>query len=231
MVKFYRPAAGRYKIICEAKAFPSDQYALESQVKFSWLWSCSSHYRSGAKTGRKYDQHRRYCFHDRKNANDVALVLFGGVNYYSGHYLIWQPSRKAAMLLVHTAGLTWHMQRVTYCIATAWMEYNFACWCSYKYPNSGPGGVSGIFIHKNISAIKICRDLQAGGVTKETRFKMEKGFDPSPLPKDGSSVMPCFIHGRTQGFAGYFLNRRVRKTFYQRTAAEWLFIIHPGWDQ
>ncbi|MFN8252505.1 MAG: kynureninase [Ferruginibacter sp.] len=181
MVSFYRPAAGRYKIICEAKAFPSDQYALESQVKFHGFDPAAAIIEVAPRPGENTISTEDIVSTIEKNANDVALVLFGGVNYYSGQVFDMAAITKAA----HAAGAYcgFDLAHAAGNIALQLHEWNtdFACWCSYKYLNSGPGGVSGIFIHKkHISNKDLPRFAGWWGYTKETRFKMEKGFDPIP---------------------------------------------------
>ncbi|HNN32031.1 MAG TPA: kynureninase, partial [Chitinophagaceae bacterium] len=148
MVSFYQPTAQRYKIICEAKAFPSDQYAIESQVRFHGLnyedAVIEVEPREGEHTIREEDILNTI----EQNKDSVALVLFGGVNYYTGQVFniknITEASHKVGALVgfdfAHATGninLQLHNWNV-----------DFACWCSYKYLNSGPGGVAGAFIHQ-----------------------------------------------------------------------------------
>ncbi|HMZ45893.1 MAG TPA: kynureninase [Chitinophagaceae bacterium] len=181
MVSFYQPTAQRYKIICEAKAFPSDQYAIESQVRFHGLnyedAVIEVEPREGEHTIREEDILNTI----EQNKDSVALVLFGGVNYYTGQVFniknITEASHKVGALVgfdfAHATGninLQLHNWNV-----------DFACWCSYKYLNSGPGGVAGAFIHqKHITNKKLKRFAGWWGYNKETRFKMERGFIPIP---------------------------------------------------
>jgi kynureninase len=181
MVSFYRPQKKRYKIICEAKAFPSDQYAMESQVKFHGF-DCDDAIievqpREGEYTIRTED----IVVAIKQHADTVALVLFSGVNYYTGQFFdvqkITQAAHEAGAFagfdLAHAAGnlkLNLH----------DW-DVDFACWCSYKYLNSGPGGVSGVFINqKHFSDKAIPRFAGWWGHNKESRFQMEKGFEAIP---------------------------------------------------
>lgn len=181
MVSFYRPSKNRYKIICEAKAFPSDQYALESQVKHYGhspdIAIIEAKPRPGEHTLRTEDIISLI----EEHSHDLALVMMGGVNYYTGQAFemdkITAAAHKAGAFagfdLAHAAGnlkLKLHEWNV-----------DFACWCSYKYMNSGPGGVSGIYVHEKHAANKnIPRFAGWWGHNKEVRFKMEKGFDPIP---------------------------------------------------
>lgn len=181
LVSFYRPTKERYKIICEAKAFPSDQYALESQVKFHGFKYEDAVVEVSPREGEELIRHEDILAAIEKNKNELAVVMIGGVNYYTGQLFdmksITEAGHKAGAYvgfdLAHAAGnvlLELHNWNV-----------DFACWCSYKYLNSGPGGVSGAFIHqKHITNKELPRFAGWWGHDKATRFKMEKGFNPMP---------------------------------------------------
>jgi kynureninase len=181
MVSFYRPTPQKYKIIMEAGAFPSDMYAVESQVKFHGFDYDDAVIeikpRNGEHTLRTEDI--LTCIEEHKN--ELALVFFSGVQYYTGQLFdiksitakAHQVGALAGFDLAHTAGNVdvqlhdWHV--------------DFAAWCSYKYLNSGPGNVSGIYIHE-----KHCMNDQtprfAGwwGHKEDQRFLMKRGFIPEP---------------------------------------------------
>ncbi|MBP9214292.1 MAG: kynureninase [Chitinophagaceae bacterium] len=181
MVSFYQPTKERYKIICEAKAFPSDQYALESQVKFHGLNYADAVIEVAPREGEYTIRLEDILSTIEQHKDSVALVLFGGVNYYTGQVFDMPTIVKATHAvgalcgfdLAHAAGnveLKLHDWNV-----------DFACWCSYKYMNSGPGGVSGVFIHqKHITNEALQRFAGWWGYKKSTRFKMDKGFEPIP---------------------------------------------------
>jgi len=179
LVSFYRPTKNRYKILCEAKAFPSDQYAIASQVKFHGFNPEDAIIEVAPRDG-------EHCIHNEdiieaieKNKNSIALIMIGGVNYYTGQVFnmkaITDAGQKAGAVvgfdLAHAAGnvmLQLHDWNV-----------DFACWCTYKYLNSGPGSVGGVFIHeKNLNNPDIPRFAGWWGHDKATRFKMEKEFMP-----------------------------------------------------
>jgi kynureninase len=181
MVSFYRPTKQRFKIICEAKAFPSDQYALETQLKFHGYDLKDALVEIAPRQGEHTMRIEDILTAIDTHKDSLALVMFGGVNYYSGQVLdmktITESAHKAGAIagfdLAHGAGnipLELHNWNV-----------DFACWCSYKYLNSGPGGVAGAFVHqKHLSNKELPRFAGWWGHTKETRFLMQPGFDPIP---------------------------------------------------
>ena len=181
MTSFYQPSKERYKIICEAKAFPSDQYALESQVKLQGRDPDDTLIEISAREGEYNIRTEDILSAIKVHADSTALVLFGGVNYYTGQAFDMKTITEAAHAvgaycgfdLAHAAGnieLKLHHWNV-----------DFACWCSYKYLNSGPGGVAAAFIHqKHISNAALPRLAGWWGYEKTTRFQMEKGFKPIP---------------------------------------------------
>lgn len=181
MVSFYRPTKERYKIICEAKAFPSDQYALETQVRFHGFDPEEAIVevipREGEHTIRLEDVVSTIKLHSQS----TALVLFGGVNYYTGQLFDIKRITEAAHSIGAYAGFD--LAHAAGNVALKLHEWNvdFACWCSYKYLNSGPGGVAGAYIHeKHAADTSMPRFAGWWGYTKETRFKMEKGFEAIP---------------------------------------------------
>ncbi len=181
MVSFYQPTKTKYKILCEAKAFPSDQYALESQVKFHGFNYEDAVIEVTPRKGEHIIRTEDILQAIEENKNELALILFGGVNYYTGQVFdiqtITQAAHKVGIYcgfdLAHAAGnIELHLHN--------W-EVDFACWCSYKYLNSGPGGVSGVYIHeKHATNTDLKRFAGWWGYDKETRFKMDKGFKAIP---------------------------------------------------
>ncbi|TMI62032.1 MAG: kynureninase [Bacteroidetes bacterium] len=181
MVSFYRPTEQRYKIICEAKAFPSDQYAFETQAIYHGLNAADTVIEVSPREGEHYLRTEDIISTIKKHGESVAVVLFGGVNYYTGQLFDIKAITDAAhdagayagFDLAHAAGnveLKLHDWGV-----------DFACWCSYKYLNSGPGGVAGVYINeKHVANSELPRFAGWWGYTKESRFKMEKGFKAIP---------------------------------------------------
>ncbi|WP_276504498.1 kynureninase [Terrimonas pollutisoli] len=181
MVSFYRPAAKRYKIICEAKAFPSDQYAFESQVRYHGFDPADAIIEVSPREGEHTIRTEDILSAIRQHADETALVLFGAVNYYTGQLFDIKKITDAA----HAAGAYagFDLAHAAGNVELKLHEWNvdFASWCSYKYLNSGPGSVSGIYIHeKHVTNKELPRFAGWWGYTKATRFKMEKGFEPIP---------------------------------------------------
>lgn len=179
MVSFYRPTKQRYKILCEAKAFPSDQYALQSQVKFHGYSIEDALIEIAPREGEYVLRHEDILEAIEKNKDSLALIMIGGVNYFSGQVFdmkaITEAGHKAGAIvgfdLAHAAGnlkLELHNWNV-----------DFAAWCSYKYLNSGPGSVAGAFVHEKHHK-NTDMPLFAGwwGHDKKTRFLMDKTFVP-----------------------------------------------------
>jgi kynureninase len=181
LVSFYRPTKTRYKILCEAKAFPSDQYALETQVKFHGLQPEDAIIEVAPREGEDCIRHEDLLEAIAKNKDSLALVMIGGVNYYNGQVFDMKAITEAG----HQAGaiVGFDLAHAAGNIKLELHNWNadFACWCSYKYLNSGPGGVSGVFINKrHLNKPEIIRFAGWWGHDKATRFKMEKGFIPMP---------------------------------------------------
>ena len=181
MISFYNPTATRYKIICEAKAFPSDQYAFQSQVNMHGLNVNDAIVEVQPKAGTELITTEDILEAIEANKDSVALVLFSGVNYYTGQVFniaaITAAAHKANAYagfdLAHAAGnikLELHK----------W-DVDFACWCNYKYLNSGPGAIAGAYIHEKHFANKKLKRLEGWwGNDEKNRFKMEPTFTPSP---------------------------------------------------
>ncbi|MDN3669310.1 kynureninase [Echinicola jeungdonensis] len=179
MVSFYQPTGERFKIITEAGAFPSDMYMLESQVNFHGFSPEEAIIELSPRDGEHTLRTKDIIDAIEKNANDLALVMMSGLQYYTGQVFDMQQitqagHRAGAMVgfdLAHAAGnVLLHLHD--------W-EVDFASWCSYKYLNSGPGNVSGIFVHeKYADQPGLKRFAGWWGHVEEERFQMEKGFKP-----------------------------------------------------
>ncbi|HVZ96548.1 MAG TPA: kynureninase [Chitinophagaceae bacterium] len=181
LISFYKPTKERYKIICEAKAFPSDQYALQSQALLHGLDPEKTIIEVKPREGEHTIRNEDIISAIKKHADKVAVVIIGGINYYSGQVFDMKSITAAAhdagapcgFDLAHAAGnVELHLHD--------W-DVDFACWCSYKYLNSGPGSVAGAFIHERYIRDKSMVRLAGWvGTNKDRRFMMEKEFDPVP---------------------------------------------------
>ena len=180
MVSFFRPEGKRTKIICEAKAFPSDQYAIESQLKFHGL-GAENLIEITPRNGEFLIREEDIIAKINEIGDELALVMIGGVNYYTGQLFDMKSittaghsvGAKVGFDLAHAAG------NVELSL-NAW-GVDFAAWCGYKYLNSSPGGVAGMFIHeKHAHNSTLPRFAGWWGHNKDTRFEMKPGFSPIP---------------------------------------------------
>ncbi len=181
MVSFYQPNDKRRKILIEDHAFPSDHYAVESQLKHHHqdvdncmlLWQ--------PRSGEELLNHEDLYQLIEQQGDEIAMILLPGVQYYTGQVIDMKTITKKAHAkgiivgfdLAHAAGnlvMELHNWRV-----------DFACWCSYKYLNSGAGSVAGCFVHqKHITNPELNRFSGWWGHDKSTRFKMENNFKAIP---------------------------------------------------
>lgn len=181
LVSFYRPTQKRYKIICEYKAFPSDQYVFESQVKYHGFDPATAIIEVKPRAGQQAIRLEDIINTIQEHADSIAIVLLGGVNYYTGQVFDMKKITDAAHEVGAFAGFD--LAHAAGNIELQMHDWNvdFACWCTYKYLNSGPGSVGGAYIHQRHAGNKdMPRFAGWWGYTKETRFKMEKGFEAIP---------------------------------------------------
>jgi kynureninase len=179
MVSFYRPEGNRTKILCEAKAFPSDLYALESQVRFHNLDPQEHLVALAPRDGEHLLREEDILAKIDELGDTLALVMFGGVNYYTGQLLDMQSVTKAGHAVGAHVGFDLAHAAGNVVLRLHDWGVDFAAWCSYKYLNSGPGGVSGMFVHeRHANRPELPRFAGWWGYDKSTRFKMEPGFRP-----------------------------------------------------
>lgn len=199
MVSFYRPSAKRFKILCEGKAFPSDQYALESQVKFHGLNPSEALIELHPRDGEQHLREEDILKAIEENSEEISLIMIGGVNYYTGQVMPMEKITRAG----HKAGAIVGFD-LAHAFGNIELKLNewgvdFAAWCSYKYLNSGPGSVAGIFVHeRHENNSELPRFAGWWGTPTDGRFKMEKGFKPA-LGSDGwqlsnAPVLSMAIH-------------------------------------
>ncbi|KDQ33212.1 hypothetical protein PLEOSDRAFT_1060869 [Pleurotus ostreatus PC15] len=180
MTSFYTPTPNRFKILCEAKAFPSDQYAFASQVLLHGYAPADAIIEVSPREGEFHLREEDILDIIDREGDTIALVLFSGVQYYTGQLFpmasITEKAKSKGCIcgwdLAHGVGnvpLSLH----------DW-DVDFAVWCTYKYLNSGPGGIAGLFIHEKWNDEK--KPMQAGwwGHELSTRFAMPPTFQPIP---------------------------------------------------
>jgi len=179
MVSFYRPQGKRTKILCEAKAFPSDQYALESQLKFHGLNLAEHLVEVGPRAGEQLIREEDILSKIEELGDELALVMIGGVNYYTGQLFDMAAITKAGHSVGAIVGFDLAHAAGNINLQLHEWGLDFAAWCSYKYLNSSPGGVSGMFVHeRHANKPELPRFAGWWGHDKSSRFMMEPGFKP-----------------------------------------------------
>ena len=181
MVSFYKPTKKRFKILIESDAFPSDKYAVESQLKFHNIDPEKGLILWQPRKGEHICRHEDFEALLEQHKDEIALVMVGSTNYYSGQAFDLKRIAKSCQDdnitvgfdLAHGAG---NIQPNLHDIGA-----DFAVWCTYKYLNSGPGSIGGCFVHqKHIKSQNINRFVGWWGHNKDSRFNMRVGFDPTP---------------------------------------------------
>lgn len=180
LTTFYRPTPDRFKILTEEGAFSSDQYAVESQIRLHGLDPANVLAELGPRAGEHTLRNEDILAAIRAQGNQLALVLFGGVQYYSGQFF----NLKAIAAAAHATGAYAGFD-LAHAIGNVPLNLHrdgadFAVWCSYKYLNSGPGSIAGAFVHERHATRNLPRMAGWWGHHEKERFKMRKGFIPMP---------------------------------------------------
>jgi len=179
LLSFYKPTGTRYKIIMEAGAFPSDQYAVETQIIFHGHNPANAIIEIAPRKGEKTLRTEDIVQTIEDNKETLALVLLGGINYYTGQLYDIKNITAAA----HGAGAIagYDLAHVAGNVPMELHKWDadFAVWCSYKYLNAGPGAVSGLYINAKHAANSQYKRMGGWwGNAESTRFQMKKGFKP-----------------------------------------------------
>jgi len=178
MVSFYQPTKKRHKIIIEGDAFPSDIYAVESQIKHHGFSPKTTLIKLRPRDGESAIRTEDIQTIIEREGDEISLIMLGGVNYYTGQVFDFEYITKLGHAnginvgfdLAHAAGnikLELHKWGV-----------DFAVWCSYKYLNSGPGSVAAAFVHERHHRTNLNRFAGWWGHNKEDRFIMPDRFNP-----------------------------------------------------
>lgn len=179
MVSFFRPSGKRTKILCEAKAFPSDQYALESQLKFHGLQPDEHLIEVAPREGEHHLREEDILYAIEKEGDQLALIMIGGVNYYTGQIMPMEAITKAGHKVGAIVGFDCAHAAGNIALELNRWGVDFAAWCSYKYLNSGPGSTAGIFVHeRHANNPELPRFAGWWGTPPDERFLMKKGFVP-----------------------------------------------------
>ncbi|CAL2093617.1 Kynureninase [Tenacibaculum sp. 190524A05c] len=181
MVSFYQPTQKKYKIVIESDAFPSDRYAVQSQLKFHGIDPNEGLIEWKPREGEELLNIKDLEQIVEENGDEIALLLIGGVNYYTGQYLDLKHIAEighakdcvVGIDLAHGAG------NINPDLHASGVD--FAAWCTYKYLNSGPGSLSGLFVHEKHAHNKdLPRFAGWWNHNKDTRFNMRQPFDVMP---------------------------------------------------
>jgi len=194
MVSFYKPDGHRNKILCEAKAFPSDQYMFETHIRSHGLDPDEVLIEVPPRNGEHLIRREDILSTIDEHRDELALVLFSGVNYYTGQVFDIKAITEAAHTIGAIAGFDLAHAAGNISLQLHDWNVDFACWCSYKYLNSGPGAMGGVYIHEKFHGDRNIRRFGGWwGYDKDTRFTMEKGFKPIPTAEGWQLSTPSIL--------------------------------------
>lgn len=242
MVSFYRPQGQRNRILIEQQAFPSDRYAVESQIRFHGLDPDECLVELGPEPGQRDICEATITDYLAEHGERVALVMLPGVQYANGQVFDMRTLTAAARQAGAAVG--WDLAHAVGNVPLALHDWgcDFAVWCSYKYLNSGAGAVAGCFVHERHSErTDLPRFHGWWGHDKETRFKMGPDFVPSPgadawqlsnPPIYGLAPVRVSLQIFDQAGMSALREKSIRLTGYlqellDRRLAEWLEVITP----
>lgn len=180
LVTFYRPKGKRLKILTEQRPFPSDTYALASQVRFHGLDPAKHLVEVKARKGEHTLRTEDILAKISELGEELALVLIGGVQFYTGQAFNMEAITAKAHEVGAVAGFDLAHAAGNIPLKLHDWNVDFACWCTYKYLNSGPGSVGGAFVHQRHLKSDLPRFAGWWGHDKTTRFRMRSEFSPMP---------------------------------------------------
>ncbi|MCH8902796.1 MAG: kynureninase [Bacteroidetes bacterium] len=179
MVSFYQPDGNRNKIMMEAHAFPSDIHAVTSQMILHGVDPKQALIELQPAEGEFINRNEDILQAIEKHGDELAMILIGGVNYYTGQVFDMKSITEAGHKVGAKVGfdLAHGIGNIPFQLHD-W-DVDWAAWCSYKYLNSGPGGAAGVFVHERHGQDKSLRRLSGWwGTEEETRFEMSPDFIP-----------------------------------------------------
>ncbi|KAH8833838.1 pyridoxal phosphate-dependent transferase [Flagelloscypha sp. PMI_526] len=193
MKSFYKPTQTRFKILCEARAFPSDQYAFASQAKAHGFNPADAVLEVWPREGEYTLREEDILGILEKEGSKIALVLFSGIQYYTGQHFPMQTITRRAKELGGMCG--WDLAHAVGNVPLSLHDWNvdFAVFCTYKYLNSSPGGIGGLFIHSKWHEEEKPRLAGWWGHELATRFDMPSDFRPSPGASGFQQSTPCIL--------------------------------------
>ncbi|MBP9663760.1 MAG: kynureninase [Pyrinomonadaceae bacterium] len=177
LVSFYRPTPERNKIVIEKGAFPSDRYAVESQIKFHGFDPAASLVEVAPRAGESTLRTEDILELIEREGASIATIMFGGVNYYTGQAFEMREITAAGHRVGATVGFDLAHAAGNIELKIHDWGVDFAAWCCYKYLNAGPGAVAGVFVHeRHADCPEIPRFAGWWGHDKATRFQMGPDF-------------------------------------------------------
>ena len=194
MVSFYRPTAQRRKILIEQGAFPSDHFAAESQIRQRGFDPATSLVTVEPRPGEALLRNEDIVSTIAEHGDELALVLLPGVQYYTGQVLPMAEITAAAHDVGALVGFDLAHAVGNVELDLHEMGADFAAWCTYKYLNSGPGGVAGAFVHRrHVNDQTLPKLLGWWGTNPQTRFEMATEFDPIPTVESWQLTNPPIL--------------------------------------
>jgi len=181
MVSFYQPTKTKYKIVIESDAFPSDRYAVQTQLDFHGFDADTGVIEWKPRKGEELLNIEDLETILEEQGHEIALLLIGGVNYYTGQYLDLKKIAKLGHAKQCMVGidLAHGVGNILPDLHDSGVD--FAAWCTYKYLNSGPGSLGGLFVHeKHAHNTELKRFAGWWSHNKKTRFNMRQPLDVIP---------------------------------------------------
>ena len=194
MVSFYRPNDKKYKIMIEKDAFPSDHYAVRSQIRFHGYDPQLALVELAPRKNEKVLRHEDIISAIEEHGDELALIYFGGVNYYTGQAFDLESITKAGKSKKAMVGFNLAHSVGNLPLRLHDWDIDFSAWCTYKYLCAGPGSPSGVFIHERYHDWDGPRFLGWWGHNKDSRFDMPSTFDPI-LTSEGWQISNAPVMG------------------------------------